>query len=126
MAIIGLVLLGVLALVGLGAAFVIGRGGLPVEFTESYEEAFELAGYAPLPLSILAVVVTLALVINVYAFVKLLAFGRGLRGTPAGLPDAEVGRAFDEFTRLMQALVVYQAASLALSIALVFLTLFAA
>ena len=113
-----LALFGILALAGLAAFLLVDLDDLPAEVTEGYAEAMAQAGFPTLPLGLIAVAAALALALNAFVTLELLAFGRSLRGGAAGLHDAAVGRAFGHFTLGVQAAVAYQAVSLALSLGL--------
>lgn len=125
LAIVLLAFFGLLALAGVAGYFLVDLDNLPADFAEGYEEAMAQAGFPALPVGVLVAIAVLVLALNVFVTLKLLAFGRSLRGGPAGLHDAAVGGAFGHFTVAMQATVAYQAISVALSLGLLAYTLLA-
>lgn len=109
--------LGLLAAVG--SFFVYRSGALPADLTDQLAEAFATAGYDALPVELLLLVGVLGIGLNVYAFARLLAFGRALKHRAEGhLADADVGRSFDHLAGSLQAIVGYQMISLLASIGL--------
>lgn len=107
--------LGALAIAGFALAWT--SGSLPADLGAQFAEAFALAGWDSVPVTLIAGAALVGLALNFYVVIKLLSFGRAV-GKPAGTPlaDADVGRGFKALGTGLLALVAYQVASLIFSL----------